>query len=148
MDSYSKEKRTSARNLFGLVCILAFSTHSALTQKVVAAGVKTTADCNYALRPLVADLTGIAFPHDWTIVVACTPATWEYLQAKADAPGTNTAFTNQLGHVTVVRGMIYLELPRLGIAHPTPRVVLEHELGHILCSCNDEVKADRAAGVD
>jgi hypothetical protein len=137
------------RTLFRLSCILPLFIVSAQAQKVLVAGARTTAECDYAVIPLVTDLKGIGFPNDWTVVVACTSTVWNYLQTKADARGTHTAFTNLLGRVTVINGAMYLEsLPLAGTMHPTPRLVLEHEHGHILCECNDEREADRAAGID
>ena len=113
-------------------------------QQIFVAGTKTVAQCDYAVRPLVSDLNAIGFPRDWTFVVACTPFMWDHLRAKADARATQTAFTNVAGRITVVNGAIYLEpLPLHGTAHRTPRMVLQHERGHILCNCGDEREADR-----
>jgi hypothetical protein len=135
------------RNRFRLMCILLSLAASAQAQKVVVAGVSTAGQCQYALAPLLSDLNVIGFPGDWTIVVACTPGVWNYIQAKADARATRTAFTNLNGHITVVNAAIYLEpLPLRGTTHRTPRLVLLHERGHIVCGCADEIKADEAAG--
>ena len=131
------------RNLFRVPCILSLFVGTLAAQKIVVAGTRNVRQCDYAVRPLLADLRVVAFPHDWTIVLACTPAVWSYFQARADARGTNTAFTNLRGRVTVVNAAIYSEpLPLQGTTHRTPRIVLEHERGHILCRCVDEHKAD------
>lgn len=115
-------------------------------QKIVVLGVPTAEMCTVATKPLLEDLKGIDFPKDWTIAVACTPAIWERLQRKRDDFNTVTAFTNLKGRLTVLNGTIYLEAgPLRGTSHWTPRSVLQHELGHILCNCSDEAKADKAA---
>jgi len=59
-----------------------------------------------------------------------------------------TAFTNLKGRLTVLNGMIYLQpVPLRGTNQRTPKSVLQHELGHILCKCSDEAKADKTAGL-
>lgn len=137
------------RNLFRVACILALFVASVRAQKIVVAGSKTVVQCDYAVRPLIADLQAVLFPKDWTIVVACTPGVWSYLQTRADARATHTAFTNLRGRVTVINAAIYLEAwPLHGTSHRTPRLVLEHERGHILCHCGDESKADESSGAD
>ena len=83
----------------------------------------------------------VAYPKDWTIVIACSDGTWNYLQRKADAVDTHHAFTNYAGKMTVVRGSIFLN-PEMG---RTPAFILLHELGHIDCACNDESRAERFA---
>lgn len=137
------------RNLFRVTCILTLFVAAGQAQKIVVAGLKTAAQCDYAVRPLAADLHTVVFPNDWTIVLACTPGAWSYLQAKADARGTNTAFTNLRGRVTVVNAAIYSKIPPLqSTVHRTPRTVLQHERGHILCHCEDEHKADEQSTED
>jgi len=117
-------------------------------QKIVVLGVSAADMCAFATKPLIEDLKGIDFPKDWTIAVACTPAIWERLQRQRDDFNTVTAFTNLKGHLTVLNGRIYLEpVPLRGTWHWTPRRVLRHELGHILCNCDDEAKADKAASL-
>jgi hypothetical protein len=138
------------RNPYRLSCILLFFMLpvAAPAQKIVVAGVKAVADCAFAAHPLQADLRTTHFPADWTFVLACTPIVWEKLQRTADALETNTGFTNVQGRITVLNARIYLEMPPLsGTTHPTARLILRHEHGHILCGCNDEWKADRAAGI-
>lgn len=117
-------------------------------QRIVVLGVPAADMCAFATNPLIEDLKGIGFPKDWTIAVACTPAIWERLQRKRDDFNTVTAFTNLKGRLTVLNGTIYLEpVPLQGTRHWTPRIVLRHELGHILCNCDDEAKADKAASL-
>ena len=138
------------RNPYRLSCILLFFMLpvAAPAQKILVAGVKKVAACEFAVRPLQADLRTTHFPKDWTFVLACTQTAWEKLQRLADAFQTNTGFTNVPGRITVINARIYLEMPPLsGTTHPTPKLVLQHERGHIVCGCNDEWKADRAAGL-
>jgi hypothetical protein len=117
-------------------------------QRIVVLGVSTADMCTFATKPLIQDLKDISFPKDWTIAVACTPAIWERLQRKRDDFNTVTAFTNLKGRLTVLNGIIYLQpLPLRGTNHWTPKIVLKHEHGHILCNCDDEAKADKAAGL-
>jgi len=109
------------------------------------AGVTRVADCEFATKPLLADLQAVRYPHKWTIVVACNGIVWQRLQRRADAQGTNTAFTNLQHGITVLNGLMYLEMvPLRGSVHARPRLVLKHEYGHILCKCQDEIVADRA----
>jgi hypothetical protein len=120
----------------------------AQSQRILVVGVKQVADCQFATRPLQADLRQINFPRNWTFVVACNPIAWDNLQTKADAFETHTAFTNLHRRMTVLNGWMYREaLPLPGTAHSTPSMVLRHELGHIVCACPDEVQADRAGGI-
>ena len=114
-------------------------------QKIVVVGA-TPDQCTFATKPLIQDLKGITFPKDWTIAVTCTSATWERLRRKRDDLNTVTAFTNLRGRLTVLNGAIYLQsIPLQGTVHWTPRSVLKHEYGHILCNCDDEARADKAA---
>jgi len=117
-------------------------------QRVLVAGVKHPADCEFATVKLIKDLHAIGFPQDWTIVVACNPISWEELQRKGDAFSTHTAYTNLVGRITVVNAEIYrVPLPLRGSTHSTPKLVLQHEHGHVVCHCRDEAQADRAAGL-
>lgn len=138
------------KNPYRLSCILLLSMLpvAAPAQKILVAGVKQVASCEFAVRALQADLRTMDFPKDWTFVIACTQIAWEKLQRKADTLQTNTGFTNVQGRITVINARIYFEMPPLsGTTHPTPQLVLQHERGHIVCGCNDEWKADRAAGL-
>lgn len=138
-------------NPFRLRCILLLSVVLSSTvhgQKIFVVGVSRPDTCAFATRPLIQDLNGVGFPKDWTIVVACNPTAWEELQRKADAFGTSTAFTNVRGNITILNGTIYLQsLPLSGTTHRTPRMVLKHEYGHLVCQCRDEGKADSAGGL-
>jgi hypothetical protein len=135
------------RNLFRpvpivLLSLLTVATHA---QRILVAGVKRPADCEFATKPLIADLQTVHYPRHWTIIVACNDIVWQRLQLKADARGTNTAFTDIQHRITVLNGLMYLVMPPLrGTVHASSRLVLEHEYGHILCKCHDEFMADVA----
>jgi hypothetical protein len=83
----------------------------------------------------------IAYPKDWTVVVACSDSDWQYLQRKADAMSTKHAFTNVRGKTTVIRGELFLN-PLIG---RSVRLMLLHELGHIACQCWNEDTAEHFA---
>ena len=108
-----------------------------------AANVFTTSKSCAALPIAVQTINQLpaAYPKDWTIVIACSDAEWNFLQRKADAFDTHHAFTNFKGKMTVVRGDIFLN-PEMG---RSPAFILLHELGHIDCACNDENRADKFA---
>ena len=128
-----------------VIVLLSWLTVATHAQKLFVAGVKRAADCEFATKPLIADLQAVRYPHDWIIVVACNDIVWQRLQRKADAQGTDTAFTYLEHGITVLNGLMYLEMPPLrGSVHASPRLVLKHEYGHILCKCRDEIMADRA----
>jgi hypothetical protein len=139
------------RNPIGLVGIvlLLMLPRSLNAQHVFIAGVDRPSKCQFATRPLLADLQTTKFPRNWTIIVACNQLVWEQLQWRGEAEATHTAFTNLQGRITILNGEIYRKpLPLAGTAHRTPRLVLQHERGHIVCGCEDEWKADRAAGIE
>lgn len=125
------------------ILLLSLQTVAAHAQKILVAGVKRAVHCEFATKPLIADLHVVRYPHDWTIIVACNDIVWQRLQRKADAQLTNTAFTYIHEGITVLNGLMYLQMP-YGTAHPTPRQVLKHELGHIICGCGNEARADRS----
>ncbi len=139
-------------NPLRLGSILLFSTAvlgTLQSQTILVAGVLRPEKCAFATKPMIQDLKGIGFPHDWTFVVACSSTAWEKLQRKGNVFGTNTAFTNLKGRMTILNGKIYQQsLPLCGTSHRTPKSVLRHEYGHIVCKCNDEARADEAAGLN
>ncbi len=83
----------------------------------------------------------VPFPDGWTIVVACNVVHWEMLQRRADALGTRHAFTNLTARLTVVNGQIFVNRT---VERPVRRI-LRHEIGHIKCGCDDELKAEHWA---
>lgn len=138
------------RNPYRLSCILLLFMlpGAAPAQRILVAGVKQVSSCEGPVRLLQADLRAIHFPKDWTFVVACNPIMWETLQRAGNAFETHTGFTNLNGRTTVLNARIYAEMPPLsGSRHATTRLVLQHELGHVLCGCGDEWRADEAGGV-
>jgi hypothetical protein len=127
-----------------LLFALSITSHA---QSIYVAGVKQVSDCEFAIRPLIADLQELRYPKEWNVLIACNQLVWDQLKRNADVLETNTAFTNLSGHVTVLNGEIYREmLPLRGTGHRTPQLVLKHELGHVICGCGSEARADRAVG--
>ena len=94
------------------------------------------------------DLQIVPYPVDWTIIVACNQVAWKQVQQKADALQTNTAFTNLRDRITVINGDIYLAVLPLPGAHRNPKIILQHEAGHIICNCDNEDMADVAGGIN
>lgn len=141
------------KNLFRLTCILLLSVSGAVAQanaavKVVLVGVKIPRECP-ALAPLATDLKGVKFPDGWTIYVACTDGAWDDAGRRLDTLGkTNAGITSRAAHFTIINGAVYSPtFDWTGTHQRTGKEVLMHELGHILCRCNDEDKANKAAGL-
>ena len=141
------------KNLFRLACILLLSVSGAVAPanaaiKVVLVGVKKPQECP-ALAPLVADLKNVQFPDGWTIYVACTDRVWDDAGPQLDTRGkTNAGITSRAAHFTIINGAVYSPtFDWTGTHQRTGKEVLMHEHGHILCRCNDEDKANKAAGL-
>jgi hypothetical protein len=141
------------KNLFRLTCILLLSVSGAVAQanaaiKVVLVGIKTPQKCP-ALAPLAADLKDVQFPDGWTIYVACTDRAWDDAGRQFDTRGkTNVGMTSRAAHFTIINGAVYSPtFDWTGTHQRTGKQVLMHERGHILCQCNDEDKANKAAGL-
>jgi hypothetical protein len=103
-----------------------------------------------ALQPLLADLNTMQFPTDWTVYVACDALTWQIVLSRSDTLGkTNAAFTDRTRKFTIINGMIYAPMfPFQRYTQKTPRRLLKHELGHIVCDSPNEDVADRYADKD
>jgi hypothetical protein len=134
-----------------LLCILSVLAPCSVAHasvKVVTVGVKTPTECP-ALRPLIADLEDVQFPDGWTVYVACTARAWDDAGRQLQTRGrTNAAMTSQAGHFTVINGAVYSpSFDWAGTRQRTGMEVLRHERGHILCRCNNEDRADKAAGL-
>jgi hypothetical protein len=127
-------------SFFKLFCILAplYLTGRAHAVSVLATS-KSCAGLFLAVQTI--SQLPIAYPKDWTVVVACSDSDWQYLQCKADAMGTKHAFTNVKGRTTVIRGEMLLN-PLIG---RSVRLILLHELGHIACQCGNEDTAEHFA---
>ena len=134
-----------------LLCILSVLTPCRVAHasvKVVSVGVKTPTECP-ALAPLVADLKDVQFPDGWTVYVTCTANAWDDAGRQLDTKGrTSVAMTSQAKRFTVINGAVYLSsFDWTGTHQRTGKQVLRHERGHILCRCNNEDRADKAAGL-
>jgi hypothetical protein len=125
-----------------LILLLSFALPQARALKIVTVGAQPN-QC--AMLPeLIADLSVVHFPGDWTVHVVCTSVAWAFVRQFYDNPSTNAAFTAHSRKLTFVNGMIYTAGFSLdGYSQRTPQRVLKHELGHITCNSHDEGTADR-----
>jgi hypothetical protein len=110
---------------------------SACAATVFAAGSKTVKACNFAVTPTAEIVGGLPYPDNWRVVVVCNENVWDTLMRQSNVQFiSDYAFTFQANHVTFIRARVFREQ-----MHYTPEQVLRHELGHIICSCDDEDKA-------
>jgi hypothetical protein len=106
---------------------------------VIAAGTKTVEACGFAVNPTAQIVGHLAYPADWRVVVVCNENVWGTLMRQETVNfASNYAFTFLPKHVTFIRAKVFLE--RMNY---TPEQVLKHELGHIVCDCDDEEVAWR-----
>ena len=74
-------------------------------------------------------------------MVVCNEVVWDNLMRQDRVNFiSDYAFTFQPNRVTFIRAKVFLEPMQY-----TPEQVLKHELGHILCKCDDEEVAWRWA---
>jgi hypothetical protein len=79
------------------------------------------------------------FPDGWTLGIVCNPVAWQKILRIADPPRTNRAFSNLILRSTALNSAIFRD-SRSGYRH-----TLAHELGHALCQCADEARAEQFA---
>lgn len=104
---------------------------------VIAAGTKTVEACAFAVNPAAEIVSQLPYPDDWKVVVVCNEILWDTLMKQKNLEYlTDYAFTFQLNRVTFIRAKVFAERMRY-----TPEQVLRHELGHIMCKCDDEDRA-------
>jgi hypothetical protein len=104
---------------------------------VIAAGTKTVEACAFAVNPAAEIVRHLPYPEDWKVVVVCNEIVWDTLMKQKSVEYlTDYAFTFQPNHVTFIRAKVFAERMRY-----TPEQVLRHELGHIMCKCDDEERA-------
>lgn len=78
-------------------------------------------------------------PDDWRIVIITDPKDWTKLRANFKTEA-DIAFTYLAGRVT------YLNAQQIDqLDNKTLQWSLGHEMGHVVCGCNDEKKADEIA---
>jgi hypothetical protein len=82
------------------------------------------------------------FPADWKIYVAGEKQ-WAGLMDQVDHT-SQLAVTDRQKHITVLRAAGVND-PNLTGHYITTKHVLAHELGHIVCNCDDEWKAENYA---
>lgn len=108
---------------------------------VIAAGTKTVEACGFAVNPAAQIIGQLPYPADWKVVVVCNENVWDTLLRQQGVNfASNYAFTYLPNHVTFIRARVFLE--RMNYS---PEQVLKHELGHILCDCDNEEVAWRWA---
>lgn len=106
---------------------------------VFAAGTNTVEACGFAVNPAARILGHLPYPPDWRVVVVCNENAWDQLMRQDRVNFvSNYAFTFQPNHVTFIRAKVFLESMNY-----TPEQILRHELGHIVCGCDDEEAAWR-----
>lgn len=131
-------KRTLKTAILVAVIGLAMTSQAAT---VIAAGTNTVEACGFAVNP-TAQLAGtLDYPADWKIVVVCNEVVWDGLMRQAKVNYVSDyAFTFQPTKVTFIRARVFTDMTKY-----RPRWVLAHELGHIVCRCDNEDKADKYA---
>jgi hypothetical protein len=107
--------------------------------RVLVYGVDTVEQCAAPVKALQAEMQTMRFPQGWTLGIVCTPVAWEEILKIADPPRTNRAFSNLIRRSTVLNSAIFRDSRALY------RHTLAHELGHAMCDCNDEHKAESYA---
>src|SRR5215470_5266135 len=123
-----------------LVCLapLTGPTHAAT---VIAAGTKTVEACSFALDPAAKIVGRLPYPSDWKVVVVCNENVWDMLMKQSKVNYVSDyAFTYRPNRITFIRAKIFAERMKY-----SPEQVLKHELGHIVCKCDDEEVAWRWA---
>jgi hypothetical protein len=101
---------------------------------IIAAGTKTVAECDFAVKPTAAIVGKLPYPADWKIVVVCNEILWDGLMKQSKVNYiSDYAFTFQPNKVTFIRAKVFLERMKY-----TPTEILKHELGHIICKCDNE----------
>ncbi len=123
-----------------VICIASFTSLSRAVT-VFAAGTNTVEACGFAVNPAARILGHLPYPSDWRVVVVCNENAWDQLMRQDRVNFvSNYAFTFQPNHVTFIRAKVFLEP-----MHYTPEQILRHELGHVVCRCDDEEAAWRWA---
>jgi hypothetical protein len=108
---------------------------------VIAAGTKSVAACGFAVNPAAEIVNRLQYPMDWKVIVVCNEIVWDTLMRQSSVNFVSKyAFTFRRNRVTFVRAKVFLERMTY-----TPEQVLDHELGHIACHCEDEEAAWKRA---
>ncbi|MGH9546060.1 MAG: hypothetical protein ACRD23_12700 [Terriglobales bacterium] len=119
-----------------VLCFASFPMHGRAAT-VIAAGTNAVKACGFAVNPTAEIVSRLPYPADWKVVVVCNENMWDTLMRQSKVEFiSDYAFTFQSNHVTFIRARVFLEPMR-----HTPERVLKHELGHIMCKCDDEDRA-------
>jgi hypothetical protein len=121
-----------------LFCILALLCPTLQAVTITAVGVPVS-----TAQPVLAIVNTLSdYPADWRIYVA-SEQQWAGLMGKVDHT-SRAAVTDRKQHITIVRGLLFTDIAATGV-HVTAQHVLAHELGHIMCNCDDEWEAEKYA---
>lgn len=104
--------------------------------RILVYGARTVGECAAPVKALQAELATLQFPAGWTMGIVCNPLAWEQILRIADPPQTDSAFSNLLRHSTVLNAAIFSGSRRMY------RHTLVHELGHAICMCGSEQRAE------
>ena len=126
--------------LMARVYLLASLAGPAFGTTLYPAGVKSAEACAFATKPVFEIVSGLAYPADWRIIIACTDGEWWDIVRRFDATTSLSAFTIRDAKVTVINARIFREKIYSGPPH-----TLRHELGHIVCNSKSEEVAERFA---
>jgi len=92
--------------------------------------------------PVLVIVNTLDYPADWNIYIAGEKQ-WVNLMTKVDHT-SQLAVTDRKQRITVLRALALTD-PNVTGKYVTAHHVLAHELGHIVCNCNDEWKAENYA---
>src|SRR5215471_175911 len=131
------QKENPVKSFLRLLCILATPCVTCNAATIQAVGVPV-APATLAL----AIVNTLDYPADWHIYIAGEKQ-WADLMTKVDHT-SQLSVTDRKQHVTVIRALALAD-PNATRKYVTAHHVLAHELGHIVCNCNNEWKAENYA---
>ena len=123
------------KSFLRLLCILATSCVASNAATIQAVGLLAASAAPVAL----AIVNTLDYPADWHIYIAGEKQ-WADLMTKVDHT-SQLAVTDRKQRITVIRALALTD-PNVTGKYVTAHHVLAHELGHIVCNCNDEWKAE------
>ena len=123
------------KSFLRLLCILATPCVTSNAATIQAVGLLAASAAPVAL----AIVNTLDYPADWHIYIAGEKQ-WADLMTKVDHP-SQLAVTDRKQRITVIRALALTD-PNVTGKYVTAHHVLAHELGHIVCNCNDEWKAE------
>jgi hypothetical protein len=125
------------KSFLRLLCILATLCETSNAATIQAVGLPVA-----SAAPALAIVNTLDYPADWHIYIAGEKQ-WADLMTKVDHT-SQLAVTDRKQRITVIRALALAD-PNVTGKYVTAHHVLAHELGHIVCNCNDEWKAENYA---